>query len=120
MRQALDASLAFTDALGKVQTLILDRLEEINLGLMNERRKITEREEEVITLVRDKAEFNRMVLSQIMDEVTALRAIVADGSDDMAQAMAKLLGPRVSIAPADEETIALAQRLAPPMRDAAE
>lgn len=119
MRQALDASLRFTDALGQVQTTILDRLDEIAQRLTDERRKIGEREEELVALVRGKAEFARMAVGQIVTDVSALRAIVADGSDDMVEAMARLLGPRVAPAPPslvaepDPETTALAQKLAP-------
>lgn len=113
MRLALDASLAFTDALGQVQTTLLNRLDDLSRDLLEERRKITDREEETIRFVKDKAEFSRMAVGQIINDLAALRAIVADGSDDMAQAMARLLAPKLTIAPPDSETVALAQKLAP-------
>lgn len=104
MRQAIDASLAFTDALGRVQALLIERLDEISGALVTERLKVSEREAEVIKFVQEKAEFSRMALGHVLNDVAALKAVVTDGSDDMVLAMSSLFRPRVAIPSVDAET----------------
>lgn len=116
MRQAIDASLAFTDALGRVQGLLIERLDEISGLIAAERSKVSEREAEMVRFIQEKSEFSRMALGQLLNDVSALRAVVSEGNDDMVMAMASLFRPRKTVeplGPADAETVALAVKLAP-------
>ena len=107
MRIAIDTAHKLTAALEADHATVLERLGEISQALAKEHRRIEEREKEIIALVRDKAEFSRTYVEQAMRDVLALTAIVRDGSDDMARAMAELAKP-----PAQELEVGIHQEAA--------
>lgn len=84
MKKAIDISMDFTAALVEAQRETLANLDELvrKIGAENERHHVR--------------------VTELRDEVLAIRAKVADGSDDGARLIAEALAPRVEIREAAE------------------
>lgn len=119
MKPALDASRALTVAITAAQADTLKRLDDLATRCS---RLITRAEEQYTEAVRVlQVARDEMVedLRETRELALALAAEVRDGNDDMAKAMAAVFAPKPEpLGPADAETVALAQRLAPVERAA--
>lgn len=119
MRPAIDASRALTVALTAAQEDTLKRLDDLAFRCSKQITRAHELLQENIRCMQSDTQETVDQLAEIRELALALRAEMLDGNDDMAKAMAKVFAPKLDVAPPDPETTALAQKLAPPVREAA-
>lgn len=109
MKQAIDLSRNFTAALEQTQSVTLAELDALASAIDRERsrqNKVAEGRADalrrLLDLVAIDANEREVEYVALRDEVLAIRARVADGSDDGARLIAEALAPRVEIREAAE------------------
>lgn len=119
MKPALDASRALTLALTATQTDTIAKLDALATRCSKQIGRISEVYAATISSIQAVRDEALEELHAIREMALSLRAEVQDGNDDMARAMANVFGQKAEpLGEADEETKALALRLAPVERAA--
>ena len=115
MRRAIDLSVDFTKALQQSQADTLAKLDAIAAACSKQAKQLQEAHDENVRAMRVQLEESTSQIRDIREQALALAAAIRDGDDDMARGIAEVFG-RAKAEPlgeADDETKALAIRLAP-------